>query len=51
MTLVKKLGEYQHKFDSLGGWELKNKGETILISNRQELKDVWSYEIKGGERI
>ena len=30
MVLVKKLGEYQNKFDSLGGWELKNKGETIL---------------------
>jgi len=30
MTLVKKLGEYQNKFDSLNGWELKNKGETIL---------------------
>jgi len=30
MTLVKKLGEYQNKFDSLDGWELKNKGETIL---------------------
>ena len=30
MILVKKLGEYQNKFDSLGGWELKNKGETIL---------------------
>jgi len=30
MVLVRKLGEYQNKFDSLGGWELKNKGETIL---------------------
>ena len=30
MILVKKLGEYQNKFDSLDGWELKNKGETIL---------------------
>jgi ATP-binding cassette subfamily F protein 3 len=30
MILIKKLGEYQNKFDSLGGWELKNKGETIL---------------------
>ena len=30
IILVKKLGEYQNKFDSLGGWELKNKGETIL---------------------
>ena len=30
MILIKKLGEYQNKFDSLDGWELKNKGETIL---------------------
>jgi ATP-binding cassette subfamily F protein 3 len=30
MILVNKLGECQNKFDSLGGWELKNKGEVIL---------------------
>lgn len=28
-----------------------NNNEILLISNRQELKDIWSHEIKDGERI
>ena len=30
MALINRLGDYQNKFDALGGWELKNKAEIIL---------------------